>query len=570
MKRMFGFAVAALAALVAPAAAVETNLKVIDLFVAYDQSAKAWLESQGRELQEFAQDNVDRMNTCLANSGLAGDFTFRLVGAEAFAVDTGAKTLDSILLNDIQTKATATGVMKQVWDRRDALHADLFSFVTGGGIKGSQRGLGFTLGADPAGGTYGIAESIGLAGLADDDWRELLADSYCCNVVAVEALAEAGDYTLAHEVAHNMGCGHVDPAETGWSGTYSFSCGRQFSASQITVMGYPSAGVSVVPYFSSPEVTCDGVATGDATHDNVRTLRNNYAFVAKYRASDGEIAPTPPVTPGTDPDAPVAEEVLGFTPAGAFNPEKAVAPKPGSPYVGAIFDEQTNVAGVVLLKVGKANAKKGTSKVSGSVVLLNGKKFSIKGAEVPTGSSPRKTSGSGLVIPRIGNLELTLGANGFTGRLSTELGEVRSVRTADVMGGLSSSVATFRMNPVEEIAGASVVTNCLPAGTEVRTVNGKWQLAKAASVKYVKTDDVNYELQVNTAGGKTNVSGLKLSYAAKSGTFKGGFTFFTDVGTADKPKLKKIKAAVTGVVVDGVAHGVATVKNVDPWPVRVE
>ena len=556
MTRLLGMAGTACVALTAAAGTF------VDVFVAYDQSAKTWIEAQGKTLEGLARENVERMNLCLSNSGLASEFTFRLVGAEAFNVDTGAKMLPEIL-TDLQDAETASGVMKQVWSRRDALGADLFSFVTGGGIKSAQRGFGWTLGASST--EYGLPEAAAKAAL-DAEWRKWVADRYCFNVTAVEAIAEANDYTFAHEFAHNMGCGHVNKSEASWQGCYEFSAGHAFAPGFVTVMGYAAEGMTaVVPYYSSPDVMCEGVPTGDAQHDNVRTLRNNYKFVSDYRgAVKTEAAP--------EDDAEV-EEVLGFKPQGAFNPQKAVALNAESPYVGALFDATQNIAGVVLLKVGKANAKKGTSKVSGSVVLLNGKKYAVKGGEVPTGSSPRSTQKAGLVVPKVGTFHLTFGANGFAGSMKGESGGEWAVRTADVMGGLSSRNATFKMfGDVEKLNGMTVITNCLPGGTSVMTVGGKWQLAKAATVKYVKTDadPAGYELVVNTDGGKTNVSGLKLSYAAKTGSFKGGFSFFANAGTADAPKLKKVKAVVTGVVVDGIGYGMATVKGEEPWPVCVE
>ena len=533
----------------------------VDIFVAYDLSAKAWVEARGKTLEGLAKENVDRMNLCLSNSGLSSEFTFRLIGAEAFDVDTGAKRLPDILA-DLKDAETASGVMKQVWTRRDALGADLFSFVTGGGIKDAQRGFGWTLGASST--EYGLPEATAKAAL-NAEWRKWVADRYCFNVTAVEAIAEANDYTFAHEFAHNMGCGHVDKSEQGWQGCYDFSTGYQIDAGHVTVMGYANLGVTeVVPYYSSPSVMYAGLPTGSAQSDNVRTLRNNCGFVADYRVAKAEALP--------EDDAEV-EEVLGFRPRGAFNPEKAVALNADSPYVGALFDATQNIAGVVLLKVGKANAKKGTSKVSGSVVMLDGKKYAVKGGEVPTGSSPRSTQKAGLVVPKVGSLHLTFGDNGFAGSMKGEAGDEWAVRTADVMGGLSARDATFKMSgDVGKLNGMTVVTNCLPGGTSVKTVGSKWQLAKAASVKYARTggDPAGYELVVDTDGGKTNVSGLRLSYASKTGSFKGGFTFFADAGTADAPKLKKVKAVVTGVVVDGVGYGMATVKGEDPWSVRIE
>lgn len=550
-------------------AETETNSKVVDIFVGFDQSAKQYLAGIGQTMEGLAQTQVDRLNACVANSGLDGDFTFRLVGTADFDVDTSAFLLVDILGN-LKNAQDASGVWKKVWAKRDELGADLFSFVTGGDIKGAQRGFGWTLGCST--GVFGVSESQGLASMPSD-WITQCSNYYCFNVLSVLALAEPDDYTLAHEIGHNMGCGHSDSFASDGQKFYNFSAGYEVGG-YVTVMGYPTLGViQIAPVFSSPAVQYVGLAMGDATHDNVRTLRNNYAFVAQYRASKDASGGGSSAGGGSSSggDA-TAEEVLGFTPAGAFNPEKAVAINAESPYVGAFYDEKDVLAGVVLLKVGKANAKKGTCKVSGTLVLPTGKKFAVKAGEVTVGSGPQ--TAKGLVVNKLGTLDLVLAKNGFTGvftgTASPCLGASWKGRTADVMGGLSLSPATFWMDPVEKLNDLPVIADCLPGGTPVRTVGAKWQLDKAAKVKYAKMEDGTLKLVIDTAGGKENVSGLKLTYAPKTGSFKGSFTFYADAGTADKPKLKKFKAAVTGVVADGVGSGLAEVKKIDSWPVTIK
>ena len=63
-----------------------------------------------------------------------------------------------------------------------------------------------------------------------------------------------------------------------------------------------------------------------------------------------------------------------------------------------------------------------------------------------------------------------------------------------------------------------------------------------------------------------NPSGLKLTYKAKEGTFKGSFKAYADVG--GKPKSTTVN--VSGVVVGGVGYGAATVKKVGGVPVKIE
>lgn len=92
-----------------------------------------------------------------------------------------------------------------------------------------------------------------------------------------------GNLSLAHEMGHNMGCGH--DAASG-SGISSYSHGWKFTANSTlyrTVMAYPS-GIRI-PYFSNPNVNYLGVATGDATEaDNARTIREHILSVSEFRA----------------------------------------------------------------------------------------------------------------------------------------------------------------------------------------------------------------------------------------------------------------------------------------------
>ena len=86
-------------------------------------------------------------------------------------------------------------------------------------------------------------------------------------------------------------------------------------------------------------------------------------------------------------------------------------------------------------------------------------------------------------------------------------------------------------------------------------------LAKAATLKYAKikgTKPAEYELVCDTSKGKTNLSGLKLTYTAKTSTIKGSFNVYT-VNEA-KHKVNKVSFTVKGMVIGGKAVGVATCK----------
>ncbi|MBP5511245.1 MAG: hypothetical protein J6Z49_10035, partial [Kiritimatiellae bacterium] len=67
-------------------------------------------------------------------------------------------------------------------------------------------------------------------------------------------------------------------------------------------------------------------------------------------------------------------------------------------------------------------------------------------------------------------------------------------------------------------------------------------------------------------GTVANASAAKLTFTAKTGTFKGSFTAYSVKGG----KLAKTKFTVNGAVVDGVAYGTAFNKTAGSVPVVIE
>ena len=146
--------------------------------------------------------------------------------------------------------------------------------------------------------------------------------------------------------------------------------------------------------------------------------------------------------------------------------------------------------------------------------------------------------------------------------------------TTDLSKGLSEGVYKFAIDNLPSVVdGLSVVADMLPDGAEIPVnAKGKITLAKAASLKYAKikgTKPPEYELVRDTSKGKTNLSGLKLTYTAKTSTIKGSFAVYTDDPV--KHKIKKTNFTVNGMVIDGKAVGVATCKKPQiSCPFRIE
>ena len=117
--------------------------------------------------------------------------------------------------------------------------------------------------------------------------------------------------------------------------------------------------------------------------------------------------------------------------------------------------------------------------------------------------------------------------------------------------------AKFRMGAT---LGDAKYADYLPNGVPV-TVNGaKWTLPKAGKVQLAKDGTVDAAKLLD------NPSALKLTYTAKTGAFKGSFKAYAEVN--GKPKATTVN--VTGVLIDGVGYGAATVKKVGGVVVTIE
>ena len=181
----------------------------------------------------------------------------------------------------------------------------------------------------------------------------------------------------------------------------------------------------------------------------------------------------------------------------------------------------------------------------------------------------------GVTIKKLGVLDsLEIGEEGFVAEIAASGGTRMVAATTDLSKGLSEGVYKFAIDNLPSVVdGLSVVADMLPDGAEIPVnAKGKITLAKAASLKYAKikgTKPPEYELVRDTSKGKTNLSGLKLTYTAKTSTIKGSFAVYTDDPV--KHKIKKTNFTVNGMVIDGKAVGVATCKTPQiSCPFRIE
>jgi len=161
----------------------------------------------------------------------------------------------------------------------------------------------------------------------------------------------------------------------------------------------------------------------------------------------------------------------------------------------------------------------------------------------------------------------------FTIWLSIDGGEAEIIGLDDAVIGKAGTLKNGARFIVEGDIGDYIETEdertleLLPNG-EIVTVSGsKWLVAdgiKPAKVAYKKGEFTITEGR--KGAGIANPSGLKLTYKSKDGSFKGSFTAYGIV----KGKLKKHKASVEGVLVNGVGYGTITIKRIGTWAVTIK
>lgn len=240
---------------------------LVDVLVAFDAPAAAWARQNGGGTTNFATMAVQKMNTVLANGGLDSAFRYRLVGVAEVAAE-GGTDFSGVLA----AMREGTGAWAAVKAKRDETGADVVSALVDTGSASGTTGKGYSLENTP------VSEF--------SEWAY--------NVCAVRAVAQ--DHTMTHETGHNLGAGHATAVEPGQISPgpqlFGYSAGHYFTGTDgvayHTIMAYNFDGFgnhyASAPFFSSPDCFFTGTATGDATHDNVRTLRETYAAASQWRA----------------------------------------------------------------------------------------------------------------------------------------------------------------------------------------------------------------------------------------------------------------------------------------------
>ena len=300
-----------------------------------------------------------------------------------------------------------------------------------------------------------------------------------------------------------------------------------------------------------------------------RTMDFSAAIVAPTVIRTGyTFAGWSPVIPATVPASNVTY-IAHWTPKGGSGdddePLDIVAPYAAAKAVvlsGVVYDG-CNIAGIVELKLGKVNAQRKTCRVSARVTTLDGKRHTARAVSVGgiDGTSPVAVS---LDVKGLGILSVTIGGARFAGSLGG-----RHVQSANVGGGWKSGTAVATVELDDWTSSPQVFKDLLPTNEVAAVVGGRWKFARASTVKWAKPrrgatlpeiyDEASGKgLIVDVSKGKTNLSGLKLVYTPRKGTFKGSFKLYALERSGKATRLKKYTAKVNGFVVDGVGRGLAT------------
>lgn len=226
------------------------------------------------------------------------------------------------------------------------------------------------------------------------------------------------------------------------------------------------------------------------------------------------------------------------------------------------------IVGLFELKCGKAN-KKGVSKVSATLTGLDGKKSSYKAKDVDVTGD--------VATVAFGNLVITIDGESFEG--DDGLAGGLSVSSSNASRSLPDGEHLFSLVDFNFDVPGELQWDFIPIGdnAEAFTSNGgKWKFAKSASFKVWQTEACCGMTSMATVTADlskgSNLSGLKLTYSAKNGMFKGSFSVYSLQTAKGKNKLKKYSIKVVGLVINGQGIGQATCKKPagGPWTVQVQ
>jgi predicted outer membrane repeat protein len=246
---------------------------LVDLLVAYTSDARISLNfNTENEIKAYIQNAVSESNLCFINSKV--NCSIRLV--HVVEVEYNETQNPSLDLN--RSVDQADGYLDDLHSLRDQYGADLVTLL----VSKGDGSLG------------GIAKSMA--------YPSLDFESSGFNVVVMDQIG-APNYSLLHEIGHNMGCLHnredamnrgipeTDPSNN--SVFKAFNYGKRWlvdGEGYRTIMSYDTEGTLTysnrIPYFSNPNIEYQGISTGNIdSEDNAQVLNTTAPYVSNFRDS---------------------------------------------------------------------------------------------------------------------------------------------------------------------------------------------------------------------------------------------------------------------------------------------
>ncbi len=387
----------------------------VDIMFVYDTTATTWITTNGG-MTTFSQDIVTRMNQAIQNSGV--DLTFRHVHSMPVNYST-TSTPTTPLSNDLFALQGGTGVFAEVQTARNTYGADLVAMLVDHGSAYGYVGVGYLL----------------------SSWSG--SPSYAFTVNAIRSVAIS--HTLTHEVGHNLGAHHSkyqtsSPGPNTYltSPTAPYSAGWYFTGTNSTkyhtIMAYNTDGYGnyyqEAPLFSTPLITWNGTAAGDATNgDNSALLRLTKETIAGYRAA----IPT--------------SYALNVNSVGASS--VAINSSP-STYAGTTNYSRTGIAsgtGITLTApatVGSANFSSWSGCDSNSGVTCN---LSMTGDKTVTANYTTTTIPLGQAVDNTDLTWTTGGSDNWTGQTVTYFYGASAAQSGQIGDSQESSIQTIATGP---------------------------------------------------------------------------------------------------------------------------
>ena len=226
----------------------------VDVLVAFDNGAQAYVANKGLTLEAFAQTQIGKMNDVLVTNRLDRYYSYRLAGVcKVDGVYDNIDTAPALI-------AAGAGAAVSLRAARELYGADTVTLLV-----------------DVSGNTLGNSSPLNSP-------NDVASQHECAfSVCSIRAVDTGKQHTMIHENAHNMGCGHAR-AQSIINSPFPYGRGYYFKDGNVTrhtIMAY--GGDNDASWYFSTSSSEFGFTLGDATNDNARVLRETCGEVAKWR-----------------------------------------------------------------------------------------------------------------------------------------------------------------------------------------------------------------------------------------------------------------------------------------------